>query len=81
VRIVFGERLVLVEDGAAVAPDVRIEGSLPDLVSLMVTPLWAGLPNPINARGRAAIGKVALRRVRIEGKLNLMRRLLGVIRV
>jgi hypothetical protein len=81
VRIVFGEQLVLVEDGSAVAPDVRIEGSLPDLVSLMVTPLWAGLPNPINARGRAAIGKVALRRVRIEGKLNLMRRLLGVIRV
>jgi hypothetical protein len=81
VRIVFGDRLVLVEDGPAVAPDIRIEGSLPDLISLMVTPLWGGVPNPINARGRAAIGMVALGRVRIEGRLGLMRRLLGVIRV
>jgi hypothetical protein len=81
VRIVFGERLVLVEDGPAVAPDVRVEGALPDLISLMVTPMWGGLPNPINARGRAAIGMVVLRRVRIEGKLGLMRRLLGVIRI
>jgi hypothetical protein len=81
VRIVFGDRLVLVEDASAVAPDLRIEGSLPDLISLMVTPLWGGLPNPINSRGRAALGKVALGRVRIEGRLALMRRLLAVVRV
>jgi hypothetical protein len=81
VRIVFGDRLVLVEDGEAVAPDIRIEGSLPDLISLMVTPLWGGVPNPINARGRAAIGMVALGRVRIEGRIGLMRRLLSVIRI
>ncbi|HEV3053379.1 MAG TPA: hypothetical protein VGX45_01900 [Solirubrobacteraceae bacterium] len=81
VRIVFGDRLVLVEDASAVAPDLRIEGSLPDLISLMVTPLWGGLPNPINSRGRAALGMVALGRVRIEGRLALMRRLLAVVRV
>lgn len=81
VRIVFGDRLVLVEDARAVAPDLRVEGSLQDLISLMVTPLWGGLPNPINSRGRAALGMVALGRVRIEGRLGLMRRLLGVIRV
>jgi hypothetical protein len=81
VRLVFGDRLVLVEDGPAVAPDIRVNGSLPDLISLMVTPTWAGLPNPINPRGRAAIGMVALGRVRIEGRLGLMRRLLSVIRV
>jgi hypothetical protein len=81
VRIVFGDRLVLVEDAPAVAPDLRIEGSLPDLISLMVTPLWGGLPNPINSRGRAALGMVALGRVRIEGRLALMRRLLAVVRV
>jgi hypothetical protein len=81
VRIVFGDRLVLVEDGHAVAPDIRVKGTLPDLISLLVTPLWAGLPNPINSRGRAAIGMVALRRVQIEGRLGLMRRLLAVIRV
>jgi hypothetical protein len=81
VRIVFGERLVLVEDGPGVAPDIRVEGSLPDLISLMVTPLVGGVPNPIDARGRAALGKVALGRVRVEGRISVMRRLLGVIRV
>ena len=81
VRIVFGDRLVLVEDGAAVAPDLRVEGALPDLISLMVTPLVGGVPNPINARGRAALGMVAFGRVRVEGRIGLMRRLLGVIRV
>lgn len=81
VRIVFGERLVLVEDGPAVAPDLRVEGALPDLISLMVTPLLGGLPNPINAKGRAALGMVALGRVRIDGRISLMRQLVRVIRV
>jgi hypothetical protein len=81
VRMVFSDRLVLVEDTPGVAPDIRVHGSLPDLISLMVTPTWGGLPNPINARGRAAIGMVALGRVRIEGRIGLMRRLLAVIRI
>jgi hypothetical protein len=81
IRLVFGERLVLVEDGPGVAPDLKVNGALPDLISLMSTPTMAGLPNPINPRGRAALGMVALGRVRIEGRLGLMRRLLSVIRV
>jgi hypothetical protein len=81
VRIVFGERLVLVEDGPVQAPDVRVKGELSDLISLMVAPLLGGLPNPINSRGRAALGKVVLGRVRIEGRLGLMRRLLAIIRI
>jgi hypothetical protein len=81
VRIVFGERVVLVEDGPGVAPDLRVEGSLPDLISLMVAPLFGGVPSPINARGRAALGMVAQGRVRIEGRLGLVRRLLAVIRI
>jgi hypothetical protein len=81
VRIVFGDRMVLVEDGAAAAPDVRVHGALADLISLMVITTLAGVPNPADARGRAAIGKLALRRVRIEGRIGLMRRLLGVIRI
>lgn len=80
VRIVFGERAVVVEDGAAVAPDLRVSGSLPDLVHLMVIPLLAGIPSPINTRGRAALGMVAGGRVRIEGRLGLMRRFLTLIR-
>jgi hypothetical protein len=81
VRIVFAGRLVLVEDGAADRPDLRVSGQLPDLVSLMVAPLVGGVPNPINARGRAALGMVAFRRIRVEGKLALLRRFLGVIQV
>jgi hypothetical protein len=81
VRIVFDDDRVLVEDGSAEAPDLRITGSLPDLASLMVAPLVRGLPNPIAARGRAALGLVAMRRVRVEGPVGLMRQFLGVIQI
>jgi acetyl esterase/lipase len=81
VRVVFAGQHVLVEDGAASAPDLRVSGALPDLVSLMVTPHLSGLPNPIAARGRAALGLVVFRRVRIQGRLGLLRRLLRVIAV
>ena len=81
VRIAFGEDRVLVEDGAASAPELRIHGTLPDLVRLMVAPLVGGVPNPIVARGRAALGLVALRRVRVEGRFALMRQFLAVIQI
>jgi hypothetical protein len=81
VRIVFGDRRVLVEDGPGIAPDLRIRGALPDLIGLMTAPLLGGVPMPINARGRAAVGIVAQRRVRVEGQIGLMRRLLDVIRI
>ncbi len=81
VRIVFGERIVLVEDGHAVAPDLRVIGSLADQISLLVAPLVGGVPSPINARGRAALAMVAGGRVRIEGRLGLMRRFLRIIRI
>jgi hypothetical protein len=81
VRVLFGDPVVLVEDGPAAAPDLRISGELPDLVSLMVAPLIGGVPNPIDRRGRAALQMVAQGRVRVEGKLALLRRFLGVIGV
>jgi hypothetical protein len=81
VRIVFGGGRILVEDGSAGEPDLRVSGTLPDLVSLMVAPLVGGVPNPMAAKGRAALGMVALRRVKIEGRLALLRRFLGVIRI
>ena len=81
VRIVFENGTVLVEDAEAEEPDLKISGQLPDLVSLMVMPLVRGLPNPIDRRGRAALGLVAFRRVRVEGKLGLLRRFLGVIQL
>lgn len=81
VRVLFGRPAVLVEDGPAAEPDLRISGELQDLVSLMVAPLVGGLPNPIDRRGRAALGMFAVRRVRVEGKMALLRRFLGVIGV
>lgn len=81
VRIVFDDGVVLVEDGAAQDPALRISGALPDLVALLVTPLVGGLPSPMSARGRAALGMVASRRVQIEGGFGLMRSFLGVIRL
>ncbi len=81
VRIVFSEGAVLVEDGPGQSPDLRISGELPDLVSLMVAPTVGGVPSPVNARGRAALGKVARRRVRFDGGIALTRRFLQLIRV
>ena len=81
IRIAFGEDEVLVEDGPAAEPRLRISGKLPDLVALLVAPLLGGIPSPIDARGRAALGLVASRRVRIEGSVRLMRSFLGVVRL
>ena len=81
VRIVFGSDGVLVEDGPARAPALRISGALSDLVALLVAPLLGGVPSPIDARGRAALGMFASRRVRIQGGLGLMRSFLRVIRL
>jgi hypothetical protein len=81
VRILFGATSVLVEDGHAPRPDLRISGSLSDLTSLMVAPLVGGIPHPMKQRGRAAIGMVAVGRIRVSGRLGLMRRFLRLIRV
>jgi hypothetical protein len=81
VRITFEDDAVLVEDGPAQDPDVRIEGRLGDHIALMVAPVVGGLPSVFDARGRAALGMVVSRRVRIHGSLGLIRRFLGVIHV
>jgi hypothetical protein len=81
VRIVFGEDGVLVEDGAAVAPGLRISGSLPDLAAMMVAPTLAGVPSPIDPRGRAAIGLFTSKRVRIQGKIGTLRSFVSLIRL
>jgi hypothetical protein len=81
VRIVFADRLVLVEDRAAAHADLRIEAELADLVSLMATPLVGGIPNVFKAPGRKALGKVVYRQVRVQGRVALMRRLLAIIRI
>jgi hypothetical protein len=81
VRILFGDQGVLVEDGPGSSPDLRIDGSLGDQIALMVAPIIGGLPSPISAQGRAALGTVLSGRVRISGSFGLLRRFLGVIHV
>ena len=81
VRIVFGPDEVLVEDGAGREPALRISGALSDMVALLVAPLLGGVPNPMDPRGRAALGMFASRRVRIQGGLGPMRSFLGVVRL
>ncbi len=81
VRIVFSGTSVLVEDGGSEGADLRIAGTLADVTSLMVTPLVGGVPSPIRARGRAALGMVAGGRVRVTGRVGLMRRFLRLIRI
>jgi hypothetical protein len=81
VRIVFGPDFVLVEDGPAAAPALRISGALSDMVALLVAPLLGGVPNPMDPRGRAALAMFASGRVRIQGGLGLMRSFLGVVRL
>jgi hypothetical protein len=81
VRITFKDDVVVVEDGPAQDPDIRIDGRLGDHIALMVAPVVGGLPSLFDARGRAALGMVVSRRVRIQGSLGLIRRFLGVIHV
>jgi hypothetical protein len=81
VRIRFDERSVLVEDGSAKAPILRVSGTLGDLTALMVTPLIGGVPSPMRARGRTALGNVAFGRLRVKGRVRLLRRLLALIRI
>jgi hypothetical protein len=81
VRVRFDGFEVLVEDGPGEQPDARIRGALVDFISLMVSPAVGGVPLPVNARGRAALGMVVSRRVRIEGSVACVRRMLALIRV
>jgi hypothetical protein len=81
IRLEFGQLEVVVEDGPGRQPDARIVGPLADLIALTVSPAVGGVPLPFNARGRAAVGMVVSRRVKIEGSLAVVRRLLTVIRV
>jgi hypothetical protein len=81
VRLVFEEGVVVVEDGAWDAPDLRISGRLPHVVALTVAPLVGGVPNPATVRGRSALAKVAAGAVRVEGDRALGRRLLRLLAI
>lgn len=85
VRISFGQRVIRVEDGDVRSPDVTVTGSLPHVVQLTVTPMGRmgrlGIPDLRDSRGRAALLRVAFRRVRIGGDLGLALRVLEMMAV
>jgi hypothetical protein len=85
VRIEFTGDQVLVEDAnqddERGRPDLVIQGSLPDVVQLAAAPLVGGVPKVTAKRGRAALARVAGRRVRIEGSPLLARRLLKLLEI
>ena len=84
-RIRFGPRVVVVEDGDVKRPDLAISGRLPDIVHFATVPMLrgrlSGVPNPTDARGRAALGRLASGRVRVEGSSGLARRVLRLLAV
>jgi hypothetical protein len=65
VLIVLGDRVVVCDNETSPA-DVEITATLPDLVTLLTSPLTKGIPNPIRREGRAAIGLLR-GRVEIDG--------------
>jgi hypothetical protein len=94
VRVVFRAKDVIIEDVVEPAedapkrrrkrtdpPDLVISGALPDIVQLASAPLFGGVPKPTDARGRAALARVAGGRVRIEGNPLLARRLLKLLEI
>jgi len=84
IRIDFEPGGILVEDAGDDedwSPDVVIRGSLPDVVQVASAPLAGGIPKLTDRRGRAALARVAGRRVRIEGSTRLARRLLQLLQL
>jgi hypothetical protein len=84
-RVSFRPRSVLVEDGDMRKPDLVISGRLPDIVHMATVPVLggrlSGVPDPRQARGRAALGRLASGRVHIEGDTALARRVMRLLAV
>jgi hypothetical protein len=84
-RIAFRPKSVIVEDGDLRKPDLVIAGRLPDIVHFATVPTlggrFHGVPDPRQPRGRAALGRLADKRVRLEGDRTLARRLIRLLAV
>ena len=84
-RISFRPRSVVVEDGDLRKPDLVISGRLPDIVHFATVPTLGGrlhgVPDPRQPRGRAALGRLASGRVKIDGDNALARRLIRLLAV
>lgn len=74
VRIRFGEDRVEVADDDGGPADLVVEGTLPDLQTLLTAPLLKGVP-----RSKAALARLADGRVRLDGPVAVGRRLLRLL--
>jgi hypothetical protein len=82
VRLSFADDGIQVEDADDNddrRPDLVVSGSLPDIVQFASAPLAGGIPKLTDARGRAALKRVANRKVRLEGSPRLAQRLLKLL--
>jgi hypothetical protein len=82
VRLSFADEGIHVEDANGDddrRPDLVVSGSLPDIVQFASAPLAGGIPKLTDARGRAALMRVANRKVRLEGSPRLAQRLLKLL--
>lgn len=82
-RIDFRGDEIEVTDGSEEdrAHHLLVQGSLPDIVALIASPLAGGLPKPTSAPGRAALARLADGRVEFEGPLRLARGLMRLLSV
>jgi hypothetical protein len=81
VRIEGRDGAIEVGDCPGGAADLEIRAALPDLVVLVSAPLAAGIPTPTDARGRAALARLADGRVQLRGSVVLGRRLLRLLQI
>ena len=54
---------------ASSKPDLRVRADAYDLIELAAAPLRLGLPDVLDARGRAVLRRIAARHVRVSGML------------
>lgn len=81
VRLSFGSRVIRVEDGDLRRPDLAVTARLPDIVLLTTARLRMGMPDPTDPRGRAALARIALGRIRLSGDQRLARAMLELLRI
>ena len=82
VQLRFGKEGVLVEDrqaGSGARADVVVSGSMSDISQVAAAPLAGGLPKLTDRRGRAALARMAARKVRIQGRRGLARQLMRLL--
>jgi hypothetical protein len=70
VTVRLDDERVRVSNGPATPrPDVRVRASGHDLLALSAAPLRFGFPDPFRPEGRAVLGSIASRQVRVSGML------------